>query len=95
MVSLKLQTSLKVSLFIGAILKCELSAGRKSIETCLEKNDILKMLETFSRRDKSRINIRTHCAIINVLKFRKLVDFESSYIVISFSYIYAIIDGKR
>lgn len=38
-VSLKLQTSLKVSLFIGAILKCELSAGRKSIEICPEKND--------------------------------------------------------
>ena len=53
------------------------------------------MLETFSLRDKSRINIRTQCAIINVLKFRKLVDFKSSYIVISFSYIYAIIDGKR
>ena len=35
-------------------------------------------------------------AIANkVLKFRKVIEFESSSIVICFSYIYLIIDGKR
>ena len=35
-------------------------------------------------------------AIINdVLKFRKVIELESSFIVICFSYIYLIIDGKR
>ena len=31
----------------------------------------------------------------NALKFRKVIEFESSYIVICFSYIYLTIDGKR
>ena len=31
----------------------------------------------------------------DVLKFRKVIEFESSCIVISFSYIYLIIDLKR
>ena len=35
-------------------------------------------------------------AITNdVLKFRKLIEFESLYIVICFSYIYLILDGQR
>ena len=31
----------------------------------------------------------------HVLKFRKVIKFENSLIVICFSYIYLIIDGKR
>ena len=42
------------------------------------------------------IDARGWGAVTNdVLKFRKVIEFESSCIVISLSYIYLIIDGKR
>ena len=31
----------------------------------------------------------------DIFKFKKLIEFQSSYIVIFFSYIYLIIDGKN
>ena len=31
----------------------------------------------------------------DILKFKKLIEFQSSHIVIFFSYIYLIIDGKN
>ena len=56
-------------------------------------------------RGASHIDFRTQCVIMtlagggtvtnDVLKFRKVIEFESSCIVICFSYIYPIADGKR
>ena len=56
-------------------------------------------------RAESHIDFRTQCVIMtlvgwgaitnDVLKFIKVIEFESSCIIICFSYIYLIIDGKR
>ena len=56
-------------------------------------------------KGESHIDFRTQCVIIklagvgtitnDVLKFRKVMEFESSCIEICFCYIYLIIDGKR
>ena len=61
-------------------------------------------LDSFDLRGESHINFRTRCVIMtlagrctitnDVLKFGKVIEFESSCIAICFSYIYRISDGK-
>ena len=51
-------------------------------------------------RGESRVDVRTQCIIMTVVgsgchQKRKLIEFESSCIVISFLYIYLFIDAKR
>ena len=67
--------------------------------------EVLKMNSLGSFRGELYIDFRTECvtmtltsgaAITNdVLKFRKVIEFGSSCIVIYFFYIYLIVDGKR
>ena len=56
-------------------------------------------------KGESHIDFRTQCVIItleggksiskDILKFRKFMEFQNSWIVIYLCYIYLIIDGKR
>ena len=67
--------------------------------------EVLKMNSLGSFRGELYIDFRTECvtmtltsgaAITNdILKFRKVIEFGSSCIVICFFYIYLIVDGKR
>ena len=67
--------------------------------------EVLKMNSLGNFRGELHIDFRTECVTMtltsgaditnDVLKFRKVIEFESSCIVICFSYIYLIVDGKR
>ena len=62
------------------------------------------LASNYSSKGKSHIDFRTQHIIMmlaggevitnGVLKFRKVVEFESSCILICFSYVYLTIDGK-